>query len=214
MTNDGPDTDELVRRAAAQDLQATEQLMARHRDRLDRMVSVRMDQRLRRRVDPADIVQETMVLAIQRLPDYLRDRPIAFYPWLRQLAWELMVDSYRKHIAAQRRSIHREVDSDVGFACTLTDQSVFNLADVLIAQQSTPSQKLVRDQMRQQVQHALDQIAAGYRELLVMRYLEELSTREIADCLNISEGAVKMRHMRALRQLSSALSSSDFARGG
>ena len=81
------DTEMLLERVARGDAIAREQLVARHHDRLRRMVALRLDRRLAARVDPSDIVQESLVEAHQRLADYVRDRPLPFYAWLRQFAW-------------------------------------------------------------------------------------------------------------------------------
>ena len=77
---------ELLDRAARGDSSATDKLLTCNRDRLVRMVEVRMDARMASRVDPSDVVQETMTVAAARLPVYLVERPIPFYPWLRQIA--------------------------------------------------------------------------------------------------------------------------------
>ena len=87
MTAAGPDTDLLLDRAASGDSAARQQLLERHRRRLQKMISLRLDRRLAARVDPSDVVQEALADAGRKLDDYLRDRPLPFYPWLRQLAW-------------------------------------------------------------------------------------------------------------------------------
>jgi RNA polymerase sigma-70 factor (ECF subfamily) len=87
----GPDTDQLLRRIAQGDVAARELLLARHRDRLRRMVALRLDPRLQARVDPSDVVQDTLAEADVKLADYARRRPLPFYPWLRRLAWEHLV---------------------------------------------------------------------------------------------------------------------------
>ena len=197
-------TDDLIQRAANNDRSAIELLLNRHRERLRQMIAVRFDQRVNPRLDPSDVVQDVLVKAIKKLPEYAKERPIAFYPWLRQLALEQIVETYRVHVAAQRRSVDREVDQN-RCAVPLPDQSAVLLADVLVAQQSAPSRRLEREQMREQVQTALGTITVSYREVLVMRYLEKLTMREIADCVGASESAIKMRHLRALKELGKAL---------
>src|SRR6187200_3441691 len=102
------DTDALLRDASAGDRGARQQLLAHHRDRLRRMVAVRIDPRVRKRVDPSDVVQETLVLADRRLDAYLREPPLPFYPWLRQLAWDRLIEQHRWHLRAGRRSVLRE----------------------------------------------------------------------------------------------------------
>ena len=202
-----PDTDELIRRVADDDTEATELLVDRYRDRLRRMIAVRLDRRVLPRLDPSDVVQDVLVAAIEKLPRYAREQPIALYPWLRQLAWEHLVDTFRKHVLAQRRAVDREVEHH-RLAVPLPDQSCMRLADVLVAQQSSPSLRVERNQMIRQVQEALGKIGEAYREVLVMRYLEELLMREIAQCLGASEAAIKMRHMRALKRLGKVLTDS------
>ena len=84
----GPDTDQLLDRAAQGDDRARQQLLARHRRQLRRMVATHLDRRLAARVDASDVVQEALADAARKLDGYLRERPLPFYPWLRRLAWE------------------------------------------------------------------------------------------------------------------------------
>ena len=104
-----PDTDELLRRAERGDDSATQQLLTRHREQLRRMIAVRMDPRLAARIDPSDVIQEATAEAARKLPDYLQRPACPFYPWLRQIAWERLVQLHRHHIHAQRRSVKREL---------------------------------------------------------------------------------------------------------
>ncbi len=205
--HEDPDTEELIRRVAANDRDATAILLDRHRERLRRMIAVHLDQRMGARVDPSDLVQEVLVKAHAGLPDYAKQPPIAFYPWLRQLAWAQLVDSFRAHVVAQRRSVDREVNQHDRFVQSGLDPSANLLAEILAAQQSSPSRRMEREQNKQQVHDALAEISLAYREVLVMRYVEELTMREIAECLGTSESAIKMRHMRALKQLAKILGS-------
>lgn len=201
MTNCNPTTDELLLRIE-NDPEAKEQLLVRHQDRLCRMVAIRLDDRLKARVDPSDVVQDVLVEASNRLPQYVKERPIAFYPWLRRLAWERIVQLYRMHVEAQRRSVTREQRLNL----PLPDNSAMMLADVLALSQSSPSQKLERKQMKAKIRAALDQLKSHDRELLILRYLERLSLREIAEVLGSTEVAIKSRHVRALKRLGTMLS--------
>src|SRR5262249_58341596 len=90
------------------DDEACQRLLAGHRDRLRHMVAVRLDRRVAARVDPSDVVQEALAEAAARMDDYLRRRPLPFYPWLRRLAWERLVKLHRRHIHAGKRSVTRE----------------------------------------------------------------------------------------------------------
>lgn len=192
-----PDTEELLDRTARGDQSAMQQLLMRHRTRLRRMIAIRMDPRLAARTDPSDVVQEALLDASRKLPDYLRRQPLPFYPWLRQLACERLVQLNRRHIQAQARSVRREESFDLA----LPDQSVMQLAKRLVSSRTSPSQRLVREELRSRVRTALDQLAPRDREVLVLRYLEQLSIGEIAAVVGISEGAAQMRHLRAIERI-------------
>jgi RNA polymerase sigma-70 factor, ECF subfamily len=192
-----PDTEELVDRASAGDREARQQLLVRHRKRLRQMIAVRMDRRLAARVDPSDVVQEALTDAAQELSDYLRNRPLPFYPWLRHLAWERLIELHRRHLHSQKRSVRRE-DPDV---LKLPDESAVQLAQRLLAPGSSPSEQLLRKELRSRVQAALAQLSRRDREVLVLRHLEQLNTKETAAVLGITPGAVKMQHLRAVQHL-------------
>jgi RNA polymerase sigma-70 factor (ECF subfamily) len=196
-----PDTEELLRRAGQGDQAAHGELLERHRLRLQRMVQLRLDRRLAARVDVTDVVQEALADAVQKLPDYLRRRPLPFYPWLRQLAWERLVQLHRRHLYARKRTVTREEPS----ALTLPDDSVLELAERLQARGSSPSARLCRDELRQRVQAALARLSELDREVLLLRHFEQLSAREIAGVLGLTEGAVHTRHLRALERLRALL---------
>jgi tetratricopeptide (TPR) repeat protein len=147
MTPTAPDTEELLRRSQAGDRQARGALLQRHRQRLQRMVALRLDRRLAARLDPSDIVQEALAEADRRLDDYARERPVPFYPWLRQLAWERLAQAHRRHVQAGRRSVTREDAEPLG----LPDGSALRLADRLLASGVGPSEALRREELRQRV---------------------------------------------------------------
>ncbi len=197
MTSRDTDTEQLVDRAAVGDRSAMEQLMSRHRDRLRQMVSVRMDRRLAARVDPSDVVQETLAEAARKLPVFVRERSLPFYLWLRELAWEHLVTLYRRHVRAQRRAVTREEPAEL----KLSDESTIVLAYQLAPSGTSPSEQMMRSELRQRVRLALNRLAPKDREILVMRHLEQLEVGEIAAILGITEGAVMMRRLRAFERL-------------
>jgi RNA polymerase sigma-70 factor (ECF subfamily) len=199
-----PDTQELLERSNRGDATARRELLVRHRERLRRMVALRLDRRLNARVDPSDVVQEALADAAQHLDDYLRDRPLPFYPWLRQFAWERLCKLHRHHIHARRRSIIRE-ETDM----PLPDESVRQLAHRLLAGGTSPSRRLIRQEQREQVRAALAELAPQDREVVVMRHLEQMETAEVAAALGISEGAVRNRQYRAVMRLRTLLEGED-----
>ena len=196
------DTDTLIRKARQGDRVAREQLLVRHRSRLRQMIAFRLDPRLAARVDPSDVVQEALTDAARKLSEYLKHRPIPYYPWLRQLALERLVKLHRRHIQAQKRSVTREED----WLPPLPDESAVELADRLGAAGvgahagGTPVGRLLREELRRRVRTILEQLGPRDREVLVLRHLEQMSPREMSAVLGISEGAVRVRHLRALQR--------------
>jgi RNA polymerase sigma-70 factor (ECF subfamily) len=202
MPSHDAEIEALIERAAGGDKAARQELLLRHEQRLRQMIAVRLDHRLAARLDPSDVVQEVFADACRKLSDYLRRRPLPFYPWLRQLAWERLVKLHQRHIGARKRSVTREENP----GAALSDESALALAERLSAPGPSPSSRLLREELSRRVRDALDRLAGNDREVLVMRYLEQLSTREIAAILGLSEGAVKVRHLRALERLRGLLS--------
>jgi RNA polymerase sigma-70 factor (ECF subfamily) len=191
-----------MERAGSGDRLAREELLGAHRDRLRHMIAVRMDRRLVTRIDPSDVVQDVLALATRNLSNYLRTRPLPFYPWLRKLAWERLIELQRQHLVARKRSVARE---EFGIP-ELPDESAAVLAERLLSQDQSPSDLLIREEMRQRVRQALERLSDRDREVLVLRYLEQLSPAEAAAVLGIKEGALKTRQTRALVRLGELLS--------
>ena len=76
-------------------------LFAQHRPRLLRMVDVRLEPGLRRRVDVDDVVQEVYAEATARLPQYIEAPAMPFFLWLRFLCSQKIAELYRRHVGAQ-----------------------------------------------------------------------------------------------------------------
>jgi hypothetical protein len=121
-------------------------LLMRHRERRARWLpSAWTDDQAR--VDPSDVVQDALADACVKLHRYLEDRPLPFYPWLRQIAWERLVKLHRRHLWADRRSVAREE----GPYLPLPDESALQLAERLAGPDTTPSGRAVREELRARV---------------------------------------------------------------
>jgi RNA polymerase sigma-70 factor (ECF subfamily) len=201
MTPTQPDTEDLLRKADDGDRAARDRLLQRHRGRLSKMVALRLDRRLAARVDASDVVQEVLAEADRKLERYLRERPLPFYPWLRQLAAEHLLVLHRRHVKAARRSVRREQPDVVG----LPDESAVRLAELLVTSATGPTQRVLRAEMCARVRAALSRLAEADREVLTLRHLEELSVADTAAVLDLTPAAVKMRQLRALTKLRALL---------
>lgn len=195
MTNERePDSEQLIERAQAGDTVARQRLLERHRGRLRQMVAVRLDPRLQPRVDPSDIVQDALVLANKRLDEFLTHRRVALYPWLRQFAWEELVKRHQFHMANKRnvRLEHRP---------SYSDDSLRHIAEQFAQSGSGPASLAIRAEMRERIREALSQLGDADREVLVLRYMEQLTSEESAEVLGCSAGAIRARLLRALQRL-------------
>ncbi len=195
--NDPPETQALFDRAAAGDEDCQIALLEQYRQRLRQMVAMRLDRRVGSRVDASDVVQEALQKAHARLPGYFADPQLSFYPWLRGIAFDRLVEMYRTHVAAEKRSVLKEQR----FALSINDDSMADLAQSLAASHADPARRAIRVEMAQRVRAALEALKPEDSDLLAMRYLEQLSTREIAEALGKSAGAVTAQHLRALKRL-------------
>jgi RNA polymerase sigma-70 factor (ECF subfamily) len=200
---DSAETQRLLEQVRAGDRLAFDQLFARHRSFLRHLIEVRLDPRLRARVDPSDVVQETHLEAFRRLADYLARQPMPFRLWLRKTAHERLLALQRRHLGAARRAVGREV--------RLPEASSLQLAQQLVAAGSTPSQRLDRDEQAAAVRRALGRLSASDREVLLLRNVEMLSNQEAAHVLEIDPAAASQRYGRALLRLRKLLLSSGFS---
>ncbi len=199
-----PNEDEtavLLRRLADGDVAAGEKLLRRHRERLTRMVSMRVDRRLSGRFDPSDVVQEALLIANQRLSTYAQEQKIPFDPWLRGIAWEQLLKFHMKHVAAAKRSINREERQSP----QLNDESIHELVNRVADGEGTPSEDLIKREQRRRVRQALASLRPIDREVIELRYLEHLDNAEIAAILDIGVNAVRTRHFRAIQRLHQAM---------
>ncbi|QEH38182.1 ECF RNA polymerase sigma factor SigD [Aquisphaera giovannonii] len=205
MTTEGaPTLDALLERSLAGDASARRELLERHRDDLRRMVRARLNRRLASRIDPSDVVQDALAEASQRLDDYLRDRPLPFLGWLRQLTAERVVDAHRRHVTAQTRSVRREAPGPLSW-----DDSASALGNHLVANDTSPSGRMALQERLDRVMAALQAMPEKDREILVMRHIEQLPAARIAETLGCTVGAAEARIYRALVRLRGCLEGLD-----
>jgi RNA polymerase sigma-70 factor, ECF subfamily len=197
---DSSQTSRLLDAAAQGDRRAVEQLIEVHRNYLRKIIDLRMDDALRVRVDPSDVVQETQLVACQRINDFLKRRPTSFRIWLRRKALEQLVDLRRRHILAEKRSVRREY--------TLSNRSSMAIARSLMYR--PPSEQTHRQEAGRQVREAIASMSVIDREVLLLRHVEELSNAESAEVMKVDPATASQRYGRALRRLRDALHQQGF----
>jgi RNA polymerase sigma-70 factor, ECF subfamily len=174
------------------------ELFATHRDRLRRMVKLRMDWRLQSRVDASDVLQEAFMDAAARLDGYLRDPRGPVFLWLRLIVCERLTNLHRRHLGTHMRNAGREVSLQRG---AMPAASSAALASMLLGRLTSPTKAAVRAERLKRIQEALNTMDAADREILALRHFELLSRIEVAQVLGINEEAGSKRYLRALKRL-------------
>jgi RNA polymerase sigma-70 factor (ECF subfamily) len=201
---DSAEMDALIKQAIAGNQQAASALFARYQDRLLRMIRLRMDQRLKGRIDSEDIVQEAYLDAALRLKDYAANPPTTFFLWLRYLAAQKLIDAQRHHLGVDKRDAGREVSLYRG---PMPEATSAALAARLLGRLTSPSTAAIRAETQMKVQEVLNAMEPIDREVLVLRHFEHLSNGEAAELLGISPAAASKRYVTALKRLKAILSS-------
>jgi RNA polymerase sigma-70 factor (ECF subfamily) len=202
MDNNSAETTRLVELARAGDAEALNALFSRHRDRLRRMVELRLDRRLAGRIDASDVLQDGFVDAVARLPDYLANPRLPLFLWLRLVVGERMSKVHRHHLGTRMRDPDQEVSI---YRAPLPMASSAALAAQLLGRHTSPTEAAVRAEQMLRVQEAVNALDPIDREIIALRSFEELSRAEAAAALGIEESAAAKRYVRALRRLKAAL---------
>jgi RNA polymerase sigma-70 factor (ECF subfamily) len=197
------ETEVLLSRAGQGDQAALGELIAQHRDRLRRMILLRMDRRLQGRIDASDVIQEAFLEATTRFEEYARSRPMPFFLWLRFIAGQKLIVAHRRHLGTKARDTRREVSIYQG---ALPQASSESLAAGLLGRLTSPSQAAVRAEMQVQLQQVLNGMDEIDREILALRHFEQLTCSESAEVLGIDDSAASRRYYRALKRLKELLS--------
>jgi RNA polymerase sigma-70 factor, ECF subfamily len=201
-------TNDLLEHARSGDPKAVEDLFARYREPLRKVVDLRLDPVLARRVDASDIVQDVLIEANQRLNDYLRSPNMPFHLWLRHLAQDRIIDTHRRHRLAQRRSVDREQPIQ---APAWAEESSMMLVSQLVDGERTPASEAIQQELQRRMNDALQLLGEDDRDIILMRHHEQLSNQEVAASLGLTEAAASMRYLRAIRKLRAVLIPEDGA---
>ena len=205
--SDSPDypQNDLLQRALAGDEPALAALFDGYRDRLRRMIRLRLDRRLSGRVDSSDVLQEAYLDVRARISEYARDpASMPFHLWLRLIAGQRLTDVHRYHLGAQMRDAGMEVSLHRG---PFPQANSVSLAAQLLGKLTSASKAAIRAEHKLIVQEALNGMDPIDREVLALRHFEHLSNDETAQVLGLTKSAASNRYIRALKRLKEILSS-------
>jgi RNA polymerase sigma-70 factor (ECF subfamily) len=200
---DGTDeSSDIMRSAVEGDSSAQGLLFAKYRDRLRRMIRLRMDRRMQGRLDASDVLQDAYLEFSRSLPDYAADPTMPFYLWLRTLTGRKLHALHRKHLGAEMRDAGREVCLH---RVSAPETNSGSLAELLMGRMTSPSQVIMREELQLKIQAALDRMDEIDREVLALRHFEHLSNAETARVLSVTEKAASIRFVRALKRFKDVL---------
>jgi RNA polymerase sigma-70 factor (ECF subfamily) len=189
-----PSEQELLNLARQGREGAVAELLARHRASIRRTIHLRLDRRVAARVDASDVLQETYLEAVRRLPSYLQQPQLPFALWLHWLAREQVMMCHRRHLGADKRAASREV-------APLPADSSAQFVSGIVGRGSSPSQHLAAVELVERLRLALQRLNEEERDLILWRHFEQLTNREVAQLLQITEAAASKRYLRALERL-------------
>ncbi|MEQ8209060.1 MAG: sigma-70 family RNA polymerase sigma factor [Lacipirellulaceae bacterium] len=198
-------TEKLLSNARGGDAVAVNQLLERHRNAVRRMIDLRMDQVLKRRVDASDIVQEVMIDANRRLQDYLANPVMPFHLWLRQMAKDRLIDAHRRHRQTARRSMDREQP----LVSAAGNESSVDLIGQLSDQELTPAAAATWHELQARFEDACRRLDDMDQEIVFMRHFEHMSNSDAAEALKLTPQATSMRYLRAMRRLRKLMEGDD-----
>lgn len=188
----------LLEQANTGNSEALGELLSRHRRRLSHMIRLRLDPRVRKRLNPSDVLQDVSIEVTRRLRSYLAQPDVPFFVWLRFLTGQRIAQLHRRHLGTQSRDVDREVSFHNNQVPALTSAVI---AERLVANETSPSEAARKAEVRRLLQVALDSMDAMDREVLALRHFEQLTNSEVSHSLNISPTAANNRYIRALERL-------------
>jgi RNA polymerase sigma-70 factor (ECF subfamily) len=203
ITSDPPsETVRLLERLRTGDRRALADLFQLHRDRLRRMVELRIDARLQGRVDASDVLQDGFLDLAKRVESYLSEPKLPLFLWLRLVVSDRLALVHRHHLGTRMRDVTHEVSL---YRDPLPRASSAALASMLLGRLTSPSNAATRAEKILQVQEAVNSLDPLDREVVALRHFEQLTRAETALVLDITEEAGAKRYIRALRRLKAIL---------
>ena len=187
---------QLVIAAKEGDVVAHNEICRQVQDRLDQMARQHLDAKLRRKLNPSDIVQATLTRMVQGFDDFRGSSSAEFYGWLNSIL-KNEVNSTRRDFQRQRRDVRRETEPT---SAVVRDQRA---NDVL------PDQRLQTQEKMARFREVIDRLSSDQAQVIQLRSIQELPFEEVARQMDRSVNAVSKLWGRALISLQQELAKSD-----
>jgi RNA polymerase sigma-70 factor (ECF subfamily) len=196
---DDQKTQHLVALAKEGNESALNQLCSVYGERVRRIIRLRLDWKLRPKLDSVDVVQDALVLALGGLKDFTYRNEGDFLRWLSRIAENKLHDILKK-FHADKRDIRKEISFKQERSST--DGWFYGAAEPIGT--TTPSVIMRKKEALDRLEKALDTLKPEYKEVILLKRIEGLSHAEIAERLNKSTNAVPMLLFRAMAALTIA----------
>jgi RNA polymerase sigma-70 factor (ECF subfamily) len=195
-SNNGVGVESLLSRARRGNGDSMGQLLQMYRNYLTILATIRLGGKLRRRMNPSDLVQETMLAAHRDFAKFRGSSEPEFLAWLRQVLINCLHHAVEVHLRAKKRDVRREVPIEQISAAL--DRSAMSFSQMLADRGCSPSASFARRERAVALADQLAQLKSDYRDVIVLRNLQGLSFEEIADRMERGTGAVRMLWLRAI----------------
>lgn len=190
----------LLREAVGGSEAALGRLLGSYETYLTLLARVQIGRRLQGKVDPADVVQEAFLEAHRQIGQFRGTTEAELVAWLRKILAGVLALTLRRYLGTKGRDVNLERELGAQL-----DQSSQVLDRGLVAPHSTPSQQVSRREQAVLLAGALDKLPADYREVIILRHLENLPFAEVAQRMARSEDSVQKLWVRALANLRRSL---------
>ncbi len=185
---------QLVAAARSGDQAAFAEALASYTPILLSYIQSRLDRRLRRRIDPEDVVQQALLEAVRRVSEWRANSSYPLLMWVHLIASQSLDEARRRHFGTQSRDLRRE-------GAYRDPSRVGAVAEAWLSRQTSPSGAAYREEVRERVTLALARLEPIDREILMLRQIDGLSNEEAAQELNITPAATSKRYLRALERI-------------
>ena len=188
----------LLERARLGSTEALGQVLQLYRNYLTILATTQLDRRLRRRVNPSDLVQDAMLAAHTDFAAFRGNSERELLAWLRQILINCLHHVIETHLRAKMRDMRREISVEqVG--ATL-DRSAYNFNQMLADRGPSPSAPMLQRERAVALADQLSRLPSKYRDVIVLRNLQGLSFDEVADRMDRKPGTVRMLWLRAIEK--------------
>ena len=199
VINDSSSVRRLLVEAKEGRAESLGRLLQHYENYLRLLAVTHLDDQIRGRLSPSDVVQETMLDAHCDFEKFRGNSDREFFSWLRKILVNNLARAVEQHVLTAKRDVRREV-SRIQINASL-DRSTSRLAAMLADSSPSPDSDLSTQEQLVQLANALTEIPSDYRDVIVWRHLEGVPFSVIADRMQRSSGATRMLWLRAIEQL-------------